>query len=246
MSFGAIYDKFDSAIRWLGYLDWGWWGLMNVLVQNFFDCFYWWWSMIVPAGCCNNSVSFAMKYWSPNTLSQNLERVGRRSLSLFDFGVQIVCSSPTWVSLMNHLFTTSTHDVAGVFSNSYLSLRIGRMSFFCCMACWVLFGSSSAKTSQHSHKTHKISNHFCSSKIIPPSAKAIQEGVGAYHMHLPFQGVCSKSVGNHQTSKGITRSGTLIPNPKKNQQKPIRVNPHLKTRHYSSQQGTIGCRPRLT
>ena len=121
MSFGAIYDKFDSAIRWLGYLDWGWWGLMNVLVQNFFDCFYWWWSMIVPAGCCNNSVSFAMKYWSPNTLSQNLERVGRRSLSLFDFGVQIVCSSPTWVSLMNHLFTTSTHDVAGVFFRTHIS-----------------------------------------------------------------------------------------------------------------------------
>ena len=67
------------------------------------------------------------------------------------------------------------------FSNSYLSLRIERMSFFCCMACWVLFGSSSAKTSQHSRKTHKISNHFCSSKIIPPSAKAIQDGVGAYH-----------------------------------------------------------------
>lgn len=223
---------------------------MNVLVQNFFDCFYWWWSMLVPAGCCD-SVSFAMKYWSPNTLSQNLERVGRRSLSLFEFGVQIVCSRPTWVSLMNHLFTTSTHDVAGVFSNSYLSLRIGRMSFFCCMACWVLFGSSSAKTLQHSHKTHKISNHFCLLLIknYPSQCKSNpRRGWG-----LPYASTIPRGLfqngwksPNIQGDYYRSRSGTLIPNPMNPQQKRIRVNPHLKTRHYSSQQGTIGCRPRLT
>ena len=204
MSFGAIYDKFDSAIRWLGYLDWCWWGFMNVLVQNFFDCFYWWWSMIVPAGCCN-SVSFATKYWSPNTLSQNLERVGRRSLSLFEFGVQIVCSRPTWVSLMNHLFTTSTHDVAGVFfelisqpenwTHVFLLLH-GMLG-----SLWQLLCKNLATFTQNTQNLQPlllIKNYPSQCKSNP------RWGWG-----LPFQGVCSKMVGNHQTSKGITNPGVV-------------------------------------
>ncbi len=142
MPLGAICDKFDNAfLRWFGVrglmlmrVDECQWMLI-VLVQNFFCCFYWWWSMIVPE-LAESRVS--------------------KSIS-----VQIVCSSPTWVSLVNHLFTTSPHISA---------LRIGRISFFCCMACWVLFGSSSEKTLQHSHKTHpKPPNHQPAQKWYLPT-----------------------------------------------------------------------------